>query len=435
MVRLLVVLLASGLVSPAVWSQSFVETDHRDLAELHAGPNNAAFGDQVALVDGGRTLIASAPFRTDPTDSGSQDGNVYSFPVSAAGLLGSPQILGPANRYRFGLNIAASDQWLAVAESGDKVHLFDRSGSTWQSNGQVLRIDSDVPPVAGITVRGLDASTALDGDRLVIGDTSANVVSGGETINNAGAVIVFRRNGSNWIHEATLISPQPSSSSAFGEVVALSGSTLLVGAPDDNPPGGGQGAAYLFQLQGGQWQHARTLVNPDTGQQSEYAWSVALDGDIAVVGCATCFTQAVGPTNTGSFFSYERHLGGSGNWGLRGEFVSNQPEFIDQFSFSLALSGTVLFVGAPGTNRSTFFLRNAAGGWTELQSLIAADPNNTSFGASAAFSGGYAALGAPRWPNTSTSERWGAVSMWYSEPVERCGGNLDGIFCDRFENE
>ena len=148
----------------------------------------------------------------------------------------------------------------------------------------------------------------------------------------------------------------------------------------------GQGAAYLFQLQGGQWQHARTLVNPDTGQQSEYAWSVALDGDIAVVGCATCFTQAVGPTNTGSFFSYERHLGGSGNWGLRGEFVSNQPEFIDQFSFSLALSGTVLFCRR--TRNQPVHVLSAQSPPVDgpsLQSLIAADPNNTSFGASAAF--------------------------------------------------
>ncbi len=156
-----------------------------------------------------------------------------------------------------------------------------------------------------------------------------------------------------WIHEATIISPQPSSSSAFGEVVALSGTTLLVGASNDNAPGGGRGGAYLF---------------------------------------------------------------------------------IDEFSFSLALSGPVLFVGAPGANRATFFMCNAAGGWTELQSLITADPNNTNFGKSAAFSSGYAAIGAPRWPNTSLSERWGAVSLWFSEPVVRCGGNLDGIFCDRFES-
>lgn len=59
-------------------------------------------------------------------------------------------------------------------------------------------------------------------------------------------------------------------------------------------------------------------------------------------------------------------------------------------------SGPALLVGAPAANRATFFLRNAVGGWSEVQSLNAADPNNTSFGNSVGFDGGYAAIGARR---------------------------------------
>lgn len=434
MLRSIFVGLITGLVCTATWSQSFVESDHVDLKDIDPFTENGSLGTTLALAGTGRTLLATAPGKTDDTDPGSQDGSVYSFTIQANGTLGTPQTLEPFERFQFGKILAADGDWAAIGESGNKVHLYRRVAGSWSSS-QLLEIDPDVPQITNITVRRLDSHAAMDGNLLAIGNTTANLVVGGNTLSNGGAVVLFRRAANDvWSHEATLIAPNPVSSSAFGEVVAVSGDTLLVGAPDDSPPGGGKGGAYLFQRQAGSWNHVRTLRNPDSAQSAAFGWSVAIDQDLAIVGCATCFTSLSGPSNTGSFFSYERNLGGSGNWGLRGEFVGNQPEFIDEFSRSLYLKGQTLLVGSPNANYAAFFLRNIAGVWTPLQTLPAGDPNNTSFGRSVVFSGGYAVVGASRWPNTSTSERWGAISAWFSEPVERCGGNLDGIFCDRFEN-
>ena len=52
-----------------------------------------------------------------------------------------------------------------------------------------------------------------------------------------------------------------------------------------------------------------------------------------------------GTSNNGSFFAYERNLGGSGQWGLRGEHISSVATYIDNFSASLAMRGKVLLVG------------------------------------------------------------------------------------------
>jgi hypothetical protein len=432
--RPIILFFIAGLATTLVQAQNFIEVDLLDLKAVEPTASNGSFGQRLALAGQGKTVLVAAPDWTDDQDPGSQDGGVFSFSLQANGTLLFEQALKPSSRFRFGLILAASGDWAAVGESGDKVHLYLRSGSSWLPS-QLLRINTDVPSVAGITVRNLASAAAMDGNLLAIGDKTANVVVGDNTLSNAGAVVLFRRaaNGS-WLHEATLIAPDPVSSSAFGEAVAVSGNTLLVGAPDDSPPGGGLGGAYVFERQGGSWKAVRTLRNPDTAQNSAFGWSVALDGDLAIVGCATCLDTEDGPSNTGSFFSFERNLTGNNQWGLRGEFASPQPVFIDQFTYSMHLQDQALLVGSRNANRAELFLRNAGGGWSHLQTLTPSSGSSPYFGSAVVLSGGHAVVGASRWPNTTFSERWGAVSAWFSETVERCGGALDGIFCDRFES-
>jgi hypothetical protein len=47
--------------------------------------------------------------------------------------------------------------------------------------------------------------------------------------------------------------------------------------------------------------------------------------------------------------------------------------------------------------------------------------------------GGRALIAADSFPDTDSSERWGAVHAWFSASVEACGGKFDAIFCDGFE--
>jgi hypothetical protein len=301
---------------------------------------------------------------------------------------------------------------------------------------QQLDEDNDVPPTAGIVVRNLRSSLALSGDLLAVGDSSANVDAGGGPVSNAGAVVLFRRGADGvWRHEATLAAPTPSGSSAFGSSVAAHGNVLLVGAPEDQLNGLSVGAAYLYQRGSGSWSLRRTLRNPDQ-EEAAFGWSVAVEHDLAVVGCATCFVSPSGPSNTGSFFTFERSLDGADNWGLRGETVGSRPGFIDNFSIRLRLSAGLLLVGATGTipNVATLFAREGNGSWRELAFFESGETVNTEFGQSLALAPARAFVGASLWPNTSSSERWGAVYSWYSPSLAACGGRLDRVFCDGFED-
>jgi hypothetical protein len=433
MFRPTVLLIGILAVVPPAPSQAsvFVEVDSVELTDLEPLLTEGKLGRLQALT--GETLLVTAPLTNDPDDSGTQDGAVYVFAVQPDGTLTHQQSIEPSGRNAFGWTLAADGDWAAIGENQATVHLYQRTGSTWNPT-QLLELD-DVPATPGITVRNLNSFLAMDGDLLAIGNTNANVTVGEDTIINAGAVVLFRRGlNSVWSYEATLISSEPVGTAEFGDAVAVSGNTLLVGADNDLDGADRNGRAHLFQRAAGQWAQVAALAIPD-GEGADFGWSVALDGDVAIVGCATCNITDDGPSNAGSFFAYERNLGGSNNWGLRGEFVGSEPAFIDQFSSSLRIRGDALLVGSPGNavNRAHFFRRTSNGDWQEAFVLQSTDGNGTLFGGSVEFVRGRATIGAEFFPNTSGSERWGAVHSWFNAGVESCNGNLDAIFCDGYE--
>jgi hypothetical protein len=93
---------------------------------------------------------------------------------------------------------------------------------------------------------GFGASVSRSGDRLAIGAPGFDRI-GGETIEDAGAVFVFRRVGVEWVEESTLTAPDPRPGDRFGAAVTLERELLAVGAPGD-------GAVYTFRWNGTAWE-------------------------------------------------------------------------------------------------------------------------------------------------------------------------------------
>lgn len=427
-----VLALAACLVAVPASAQRFTEVDHVDLATIDPATNNGRLGRTVALAAGGRVLLAAAPLKDDPLVSGTQEGAVYSFLVAANGTLQFSQELAPPERFQYGNSLAADGSWAAIGEVGPEVHVMRYGAGGWTRTQLLTLADVVEPP--GVDVRGISSWAAMEGDLLALGNTSANVTVGGTTHGSAGAVVLFRRGAADlWQFEAVLVSPTPVASASFGTVVAVSGDRVLVGAQNDKLGDATVGGAYLFERSGATWSHVATLRNHEAEPNRRFGWSVALDGDVAVVGCATCFEFPApeDPSNTGSFFAYERDLGGSGNWGLRAEVVGSTPAFIDNFSKSLRLRNGVLLVGESGAQEASFFVLGGDG-WQEAELMPSGDAGNTVHGTSVDFIGGHAIVGADSWPDSS-GERWGAVSSWFAPAIASCGGSFDGLFCDGFE--
>lgn len=253
-------------------------------------------------------------------------------------------------------------------------------------------------------------SVAISGDLAVVG---ARDEDGGadDPLPEAGAAYVFRRDEtdpSDWVQVARLAAADAQADDWFGYSVAIAGDTVLVGAPreDGGPedPLGNAGAAYVFQpLEGFGWTQIRKLTASDARGGSNLGWSVAIQGDTAVVGAQD---DGIGAALVGAAYVFGRDEGGPSDWGEVEKLTASDGQHDDNFGFSVGISGETVVVGAPDEDGGPGNPADAAGaayvfellvatGWQEVRKLIATDPVvGADLGSSVAISGDSAVVGA-----------------------------------------
>ena len=80
----------------------------------------------------------------------------------------------------------------------------------------------------------------MSGDTLVVGapiEASDGSSESDNSLHDAGAAYVFVRNGHRWVQQAYLKASNPGVYDKFGRSVAISGDTILVGAPYEDGDG------------------------------------------------------------------------------------------------------------------------------------------------------------------------------------------------------
>jgi len=136
----------------------------------------------------------------------------------------------------------------------------------------------------------------------------------------------------------TLTSPKPQTSGYFGISIAVSGSTLVVGAYNENASGYVHaGRAYIFNATTGA--RIRTLRSPEPQGGGGFGDSVAISGTTVVVGAEG--------EGAGHVYIFKATTGA-----LIHTLTSPNARTVGQFGFSVAISGTTAVVGAIGENVS-----------------------------------------------------------------------------------
>ncbi len=69
----------------------------------------------------------------------------------------------------------------------------------------------------------------------------------------------------------------------FGESVAISGDTAIIGAVEDDD-GINSGSAYIYRLNGSSWVEERKLLASDGAAWDFFGTSVGISGDTVVIG-------------------------------------------------------------------------------------------------------------------------------------------------------
>ena len=185
--------------------------------------------------------------------------------------------------------------------------------------------------------------------------------------------------------------------------VAISGDTILAGDPISSVLGFEEGEVYLYVKPAGGWSNMTqtAILSPSDGQKDWlFGWSVALDGEVAVIGAPEA------NIDIGAAYVFVEPAGGWVNMTQTAELTASDGAFDDLVGLSVAISGATVVVGAPDETVGSNSLQGAAyvfveptGGWqdtTETAKLtLSSGGKGNNFGYSVSASGNTILVGAP----------------------------------------
>jgi hypothetical protein len=353
------------------------------------------FGWSVAI--SGDTLVVGAPGEdSSATGVNGDQGNNNAVDAGAAYVFTRSGAIWSQQAYLKASNTGAGDNFgYSVAISGDTIvvgawgeasnatgvngnqadnsavaagadYVFTRSGTTWSQQAYLKASNTDANDQFGYSV-------AIFGDTIVVG--APNEASNGYPNDNsaayAGAAYVFTRSGTTWIQQAYLKASNTGANDAFGVSVAISGDTVVVGAPyeDSNATGVGgnqtdnsanaAGAAYVFVRSGTTWSQQAYLKASNTGAGDTFGSAVAISGDTIVVGAYGEDSNTTGvngnqtdnsASGAGAAYAFTR----SGTtWSQQAYLKASNTGAGDNFGQSVAISGDTVVVGAYGESSNT----------------------------------------------------------------------------------
>lgn len=270
---------------------------------------------------------------------------------------------------------------------------------------------------------------------------------------NAGAVYVWLWNDGQWVFQQKITPYGTNSRNAndmFGQVLALKGDQLVVGAPGyswnyagTTATATGTGAAWVYGRNNNSWTLERKLVLPvvtgvaGTDANANFGASVAVDNTTVVVGAPNfkldgSDTNAL--TGAGAVWVYTKN---NGTWSIEQQIISPhrtaQLTTGESFGRSIAVKDDILVVGAPNNDSeqngvivpatpdigAAYVFTRSEKVWTYSQKITAygKDRNESDrFGYSMSYKNGTLVIGAPEQEFDTKGENYtidgGAVYVW-----------------------
>lgn len=316
-------------------------TQQAKLIADNAGSTDS-FGHSVAI--DGDTIVVGAP-----NEDGSgllNDGAAYVFTRNNNGVWTQQKMLKASDAAfygYFGTSVSISGNSIAVGAnrpSGTgEAYVFIRSNGNWSEQQALTASNAGAGDQFG-------KSVAIDGDTLVVGapneDGDANSTA---TIPNdnaafAGAAYVFTRTNGVWSQLKYLKGDNAAPGDNFGDTVAISGSSIAVGATGRDAS---TGAVYVFTGSGSSWSQQPMLQASNAQAGDTFGYSIALSEDRLVVGADTADDNANLLTASGAVYVFLRN---GATWSEQLYVKASDAASNDYFGSSVDIDGDTLVVGA-----------------------------------------------------------------------------------------
>ena len=355
------------------------------------------FGISVAV--SGTTAFVGAPFHTGGSNPG--EGAVYVFVESSGTWAQQAELTASdgAGGDLFGSSVAVSGTTALIGADSHQVganryqgavYVFVESNGTWTQQAELIASD-------GVTGDNFGRSVAVSGSTAIVG---ALAHPNSSTSLGPGAAYVFVESGGTWSQQAELTASDGAPNDGFGGSVAVSGSTVVVGAASHTVASNySQGAAYVFVESNGTWTEQAEITASDGVTGDNFGRSVAVSGSTAMVGADL---HTVGSNRIqGAVYVF---VESGGMWSQQAELTASDGAAEDFFGNSVALTGSTAVVGAfchPGETSScgpgaAYVFVQSGGTWSQQAELTASDgATHDQFGWSVGVGGSTAVVGAP----------------------------------------
>lgn len=307
------------------------------------------------------------------------------------------------------------------ANDAGAVYIFERNlggADAWGVRQSIIALEEEGFDNFGVSV-------ALEGNRLIVGDSNAD--------SGLGKAVIYERSeiGASFVRIGELVSPAADiERDHFGDFVAVSGDTVVVSDPlyDVDPITVGlEGRVYVYardQGGSGQWGLV-TRLDPAVGR-SGFGKAISLWKDRLAISSLS---------GAGKVHLHERNQGGGNVWGQVAEVDAGADSTSGgEFGRAIDLHENELIVGAPGvtgisngTGAAYVFRRDQGTGiWGRTQKLFSTSNNNSSNYADVLdYDQGFIAIGDPLsdHPSFNAGSRIGRAYVEFH----------DLIFCTPFE--
>jgi choice-of-anchor B domain-containing protein len=274
----------------------------------------------------------------------------------------------------FGSSFSADGNMILIGASGANdnrgaAYLFEMNSSgDWTETAQLSLADT--------VQTGFGNSVLVDGDHIFV---SAPGHSDG-----AGAVIVYRRSGGNWMETTTIANPD-SSGSNFGSTLALDGNHLAVGAPQRQG-----GNVFVFENDGSEWTHTATLDSRQADERSLFGSSLKVRGNQIFAGAPRH------GSGSGAVIVYTKDED-SGEWAESSRLLAFDGQSRYAFGTAIEFSGESVWIGAPNSDRGAGaiyqFNRDENGNWISASKMRSEGGEGEQFAGTLAVDGNLAVVG------------------------------------------
>tara|TARA_Y100000389_G_scaffold192779_1_gene220656 strand:+ start:101 stop:1855 length:1755 start_codon:yes stop_codon:yes gene_type:complete len=251
------------------------------------------FGSAVSITNDGNMAIIGAQGYDDQVNFISA-GGAYIFTRSGTSWSQQAQLL-PSNptsgdEFGWGVSISKSNGDTAIVGSpkedtgssnAGSAYIYTRSGTSWSQQAQIQASDRGSNDNFGNAV-----SISDDGNTAIIGSPYED---SGAT--NTGAAYIFTRSGTTWSQQAKIQASDLPGGGQFGMSVDIKGDgdTVAVGAQNAN---NGAGYAYIFTRSGSSWTQEVKIQASNAGPSDQFGCSIAISESSVVVGAYSEDTTA-----------------------------------------------------------------------------------------------------------------------------------------------